>query len=60
MQNIIERAFQLAAESGSIDEVQRKLMREGFFHVHAHLAGRQMRGEIQRRLNPVLTAVKKV
>ena len=58
MQNIIERAFQLAAESGSVDEVQRKLMREGFFHVHAHLAGRQLRSEIQRRLNPELAVVK--
>lgn len=59
MQNIIERAFQLAAESGSVDEVQRKLSREGYFHVHAHLAGRQMRGEIQRRLNRALAATRK-
>ena len=49
--NIIERAFQLAAESGSIDEVKRKLQREGYFHVEAHLSGRQIRSEINGRLN---------
>ena len=59
IENIIERAFQLAAESGSVDEVQRKLMREGFFQVQAHLAGRQLRSEIQRRLNPELVAARK-
>ena len=49
--DIIERAFQLAAESGSIDEVKRKLRREGYFHVEAHLSGRQIRAEIAERLN---------
>jgi hypothetical protein len=55
MQNIIERAFHLATESGSVDEVHRKLVREGYFEVHAHLAGRQIRHEILHRLNPELT-----
>ena len=48
--NIIERAFQLAAESVSVDEVKRKLRREGYFNVEAHLSGRQIRSEIMQRL----------
>jgi hypothetical protein len=59
MQNIIERAFQLAAESGSVDEVHRKLVREGYFQVHAHLAGRQIRSEIINRLDPTLATYRK-
>jgi hypothetical protein len=52
--DIIERAFQLAAESGSVDEVKRKLRREGYFQVEAHLSGRQIRAEVAQRLNPKL------
>jgi hypothetical protein len=52
--DIIQRAFQLAAESGSVDEVKRKLRREGYFHVEAHFSGRQIRSEIAQRLNPKL------
>ena len=59
MQNIIERAFELAAESGSVDEVHKKLVREGYFHVHAHLAGRQIRHEILGRLNPALASYRR-
>jgi hypothetical protein len=51
---IIERAFQLATESGTVDEVKRKLRREGYFNVEAHLSGRQIRSEITQRLNPTL------
>jgi hypothetical protein len=59
MQNIIERAFELATESGSFDEDHRKLVREGYFQVHAHLAGRQIRTEILHRLNPALATYRK-
>ncbi len=52
--DIIERAFQLAADSGSVDEVKRKLRREGYFQVEAHLSGRQIRAEVAQRLNPKL------
>ena len=52
--NIIERAFELAAESGSIAEVKRKLSREGYFHADAYLTGKQIRSEIILRLNPAL------
>lgn len=52
--NIIERAFELAAECGSIDEVKQKLKREGYLQVEAHLSGRQIRSELMRRLSPEL------
>jgi hypothetical protein len=49
--NIIERAFQLAAESTSVEEVKKKLMHEGYLNVHAHLGGRQIRHDILKRLD---------
>ena len=52
--NIIERAFQLAPECGSVDEVKRKLVREGYLQVEAHLSGRQIRTDLNERLNPSL------
>jgi hypothetical protein len=54
--DIIQRAFQLAAESASVEEVKRKLRREGYFQVEAHLSGRQIRAEITQRLNRDLIA----
>jgi hypothetical protein len=47
---IIERAYQLAIECGSVDELQRTLRTEGYFQVEAHLRGPQIRGELARRL----------
>ena len=58
--NIIERAFELAAESGSVAEVKRKLSREGYFQADAYLSGRQIRSEIIERLNPELMEYRKV
>ena len=52
--NIIERAFQLAPECGSVDEVKRKLVREGYLQVEAHLSGRQIRADLNERLDPSL------
>ena len=49
--NIIERAFQLATESASVEEVKKKLMHEGYLNVHAHLGGRQIRHDILKRLD---------
>ena len=49
--NIIERAFQLASESASVEEVKRKLVQEGYLNVHAHLGGRQIRHDILSRLD---------
>jgi hypothetical protein len=50
--DVIERAFQIAPECGSIEEVRRRLIREGYFQVEAHLSGRQIRQEIKSRLDP--------
>jgi len=47
---IIERAYQIAGECVSVDEVQRRLHREGYFNVQAHLHGRHIRGELMRLL----------
>jgi hypothetical protein len=47
---IIERAYQLAIECCSVDEVRHKLQREGYFNVEAHLRGPQIRGELMRLL----------
>lgn len=48
---VIERAFQLAQECGSIDELRRKLTREGYTNVAAHLDGRHIRSQILPLLN---------
>lgn len=48
--NIIERAYQLALESGSVEEIKKKLLREGYVNVHAHLGGRQIRHDLLERL----------
>jgi hypothetical protein len=50
--NIIERAFQVAPECGSVSEVRQILVREGYFNVEAHLTGRQIQRDIQSRLDP--------
>jgi len=50
-ENIIKRAFEIALECGSIEEVKRRLIREGYLHVNAHLTGWQIRREILGRLN---------
>lgn len=52
--NVIERAFQLAPECGSLAELKRKLIREGYFQVEAHLSGRQIKSQIMPLLNPAL------
>ena len=49
--NVIERAYQLAHESGSVDEVVRKLSQEGYLNAYGHLSGRQIRQEITARLD---------
>ena len=57
--NIIERAFQVAAESGSVEEVKAKLSREGYLNVHRHLGGKHTRTQILERLNPELVVYRK-
>ena len=49
--SIIERAYQLAPECDSMEELKRRLMREGYLQVNAHLSGRQIRRDIVPLLN---------
>ncbi len=48
-QNIIERAFQLARESQSIDEIRKALRHEGYANVDAHLAGASIKADLKKR-----------
>jgi hypothetical protein len=57
--NIIERAFQIAAESGSVEEVKIKLSREGYLNVHRHLGGKHTRSQILERLDPQMVVERK-
>ena len=50
--NIIERAFQIAPECESIDQVRRRLIREGYMNVEPHLAGKHIRTQLYDRLDP--------
>ena len=52
--NIIQRAFEIAPECGSIEEVRQRLAGEGYSQVGAHLTGAQIRREIAGKLNPLL------
>ena len=53
--NVLKRAFDIAPECGSIAEVKRRLIREGYMQVNAHLSGWQIRREILARLNRQLS-----
>ena len=46
----VERAFQLAKESASLDEVRQKLRREGYTQVDEHLSGGRIRFELKKLL----------
>ena len=46
----VERAFQLAPECQTIDEVRAKLKHEGHSNVDAHLQGGAIRQELKKRL----------
>lgn len=52
--NIIERAYEIAGDCGSVEEVKKQLKLEGYFQVEAHLAGRQIRQDLMDKLNPQL------
>lgn len=47
--DIIERAFELASHSTTIDEVRSALRREGYFNVDAHLAGPTIKADLKKR-----------
>ena len=48
-QNIIERAFQLAGDVNSVEEVRRALRQEGYANVDAHLAGASIKADLKKR-----------
>lgn len=47
--NIIERAFQLAPKSSSIDDIRKALRQEGYSNVDAHLAGASIKADLKKR-----------
>jgi tRNA G26 N,N-dimethylase Trm1 len=48
-ENIIERAFQLARSSTSIDEIRKTLRQEGYSNVDAHLGGASIKADLKRQ-----------
>ena len=53
---LVERAFQLASQCGSLQELERRLAREGYSNVASHMSGRQIRSDLRDRLDPELKA----
>ena len=49
--DIIKRAFDIAPQCGSLAELKRRLIVEGYFQVNAHLSGWQIRRDLMHRLN---------
>ena len=43
---IIERAFELAGVSATVEEIRSQLKREGYPNVDAHLMGRKIRSDL--------------
>ena len=48
-ENIIERAFQLAESSRTIDEIRKVLRQEGYSNVDAHLGGASIKADLKKR-----------
>lgn len=46
--NIIERAFELAKESESLDVIRKQLSEEGYTQVDAHLQGPKIRSDLKK------------
>jgi len=44
----IERAFQLARHSTTVEEIRATLKREGYLSVDAHLAGSKIRADLKK------------
>lgn len=58
--NTVERAFQLASEVASIDEIKSRLRKEGYSNVEADLGSPQLRLQLNALLkrsdvSPVIT-----
>ena len=48
---IIERAYELAPNCSSVDEVRGALRREGYSNVDGHLSGPRIRADLTKLLN---------
>jgi hypothetical protein len=46
----VQRAFQLAPECSTIDEIRAKLKREGHSNIEAHLQGASIRKDLAKLL----------
>ena len=47
--HIIERAFQLAPNYSSVDEIRKALRSEGYSNIDAHLAGASIKADLKKR-----------
>lgn len=47
--NIIERAFELARASDSLEEIRKTLRHEGYSNVDAHLAGASIKADLKKQ-----------
>ena len=48
--HIVERAFELASQCSSLEELARKLDREGYSAIHDHLGGPTLRAQLSKKL----------
>lgn len=46
--NIIERAYELAPASNSLEDVKKRLSQEGYTQVDAHLGGPKIRADLRK------------
>jgi hypothetical protein len=53
---LVERAFQLAQECGSLQQLERRLAREGYSNIASYLSGKQIRSNLRERFNRQLKA----
>lgn len=47
----IGRAFELAKDSDSIEDIRKQLKDEGHFNVDAHFSGRQIKADLRRAIS---------
>ena len=46
--DVVRRAYELAPEASNIDDLARRLKREGFINVDAHFASKTLRGALSK------------
>lgn len=48
--NIIERAYELARQGDSLDQIKKQLSIEGYMQVDAHLQGPKIRSDLRKAM----------